>query len=220
MAQDPLKTRLDQTKKDPTFKNKPLSTAVMPSELKNLQEQRRGSLLETFSKAKEKVASQEDETRRLSQNSLNRFAAITGVGSGAAEKAKQENMANIERGFAQTQADIGAQEAAAMDQLAAAEQDMFQNQQQLGMAKDQLQFQKDSFDKQFALMAAEFDENLKTNVLNAMIAIKEAGIDSRDRYKNLAGILSNLYGNSRITYMTGSGGGPGDSRGGAAFVPR
>lgn len=52
--------------------------------------------------------------------------------------------------------------------------------------KDTLNFQKNSFAEQLALQKKEFDENIKTNLINAAIALKEAGLVKQRPGESLA----------------------------------
>lgn len=166
---------------------------VLEKGISDIQKKREGTLLEQFANTREMLKGQQTEAKRGAQNSLQRFAAISGIGSGAAEKAKQEAERNIDQGYAQTSAGLAAQEAAAKDQLAASEQGLLQQQQMLD-------FQKDSFAQQMKFQWAEFDENLKTNLINGAVALKNAGLNSPKAWTDLATVTGRLYGGNRVNF--------------------
>lgn len=182
---------------NPGFKAKPTEPAKPSYEqnIKDMQKKREGTLLEQFASTRATLGAAKDETRRQSKNSLDRFAAVSGLGSGASEKAKQEANRNIETGFAQTEGQLGAAEAAAKDQLAAQGQQM---EQQQGQFRDTLNFQKNSFAEQMRFQWKEFDENLKTNLINGAIAIKNAGLSDPRAWAKLGSTMGRLVGGDRV----------------------
>lgn len=162
--------------------------------VEDLFNQRKTGLQEQFDRTRQLVQGQKNEAMRQSENSLARFAAISGLGSGASEKAKQNALKDIQTGFGQVEAEVGSQQAQAADSLAAQEAQAREQSRQFNQT---LQFQKDSFADQLQYQWAEFDENLKTNMLNAAIALKDAGLGKISKWQKLQGVIDNFYGQER-----------------------
>lgn len=156
--------------------------------------ERKSGLQEQFDRTRGLIQGQKNEAMRQSENSLARFAAISGLGTGASEKAKQGAIKDIQTGFGALEAEVGNQQAAAKDQVLAQES---QAREQARQFNQTLQFQKDSFADQLQFQWAEFDENLKTNFLNAAIALKDAGLGSVPKWQKLQGVMENFYGATR-----------------------
>lgn len=73
-----------------------------------------------------------------------------------------------------------------------------QFEQQHQLAKDSLQFQRDSWAEQMSFNWAEFDENKKAQVINSAMALKEAGLGSVGDWNAIAGVLEGLFGTMRV----------------------
>lgn len=129
---------------------------------------REKDLISQFAQARQRIAGQRTETERQSNQSLNRLSAIAGGTGGAIEEAKQRAIRDIGSSFGDVEAGLGAQEAQAKQALAS---------QQIGerLQQEALDFQKNSF-------YAELDENKKTNLINAAIAVKDAGLQGDKRW--------------------------------------
>jgi hypothetical protein len=98
-------------------------------------------------------------------------AAIGGFG-GAATKMEQLGAQEIDRGAAQDAANISAEESKSKQALGQEAQAVRTQASQFGQT---LEFQKNSFLDQLKYNYEELEENKKTNLVNAMIALKDGG---------------------------------------------
>lgn len=168
---------------------------------------------EQFAGQRRQLGSAFRETGRVSRQATKRQAAITGQTGGALAKAQQRSLRDIAREKGDVIAGLGAQEAAVrsgVEQQATgmkfarqerkgseafqSEQSKLAREQQAEQFKQTMQFQKDSWADQFSFMKLEFKENLKTNMINGAIALKEAGLRSPDDYAKLADVMGAFYG--------------------------
>lgn len=173
--------------------------------LSELRQSRDEALASQFAGARRKVTAQKGETERQSKNALQRLAAKVGPTGGAIAKAEQRQLRDVGKAFGDVEAGLGAQEAAIQQQIKG--QDISQDlaiseaeknrELQSQQFQDSLQFQQDSFAQQMAFQWAEFDENLKTNFINAAIALKDSGLKSSDDWGQLFSGLEGIFG-SRV----------------------
>lgn len=155
----------------------------------------------------------EGEKRRALQNyedQFKRFSAANRLeGSGALLKAKGRQIEDIGRTFGETEAGIGAQEAQALQAAKEAQEakefatsERIGSQQFAGQESEKARaMAMDQFNKQFKEMQnqwnLEFDENKKTNIINAAIALNDAGLADGDRWAKLlgsSGAIGGIYG--------------------------
>lgn len=168
--------------------------AILSNEQKNLQKEQENLLTKQFAAARSKLGGVKRETQRQAGQSLNRLQAQTGSVGGSIEKAKQKAISDIGQQFGELETGLGGQEAQAMSDLKKQEQALLESAEGRKMQQDLLEFQKGSFAEQMKFQWAEFDENLKTNILNAAIALKDAGLKSQNEWSKIFGGLSGLYG--------------------------
>lgn len=156
---------------------------MTPAEMKEYSRQQEDLLTKKFAASRGQVTGQKNEAMRQAANSYDRLTSrVGGTVGGSIEKAKQESMADLNNKFAETDAGVNAQEAEALGTLKG-------QQQQMGLQNDQfnktMSFQKDSFAQQMKYQMKELAENKKTNAVNAMIALKDAGANSGDNWNKL-----------------------------------
>lgn len=153
-----------------------------------------------FSEARTGMGAQKEELKRELGMNLDRSAAIRG--GRLSDKSREKAFKSLAEGFGQADSGLAQQEIATQEALQAeksgqkfaAEQAALDRTQQAGQFEKQLGFAKYSFDR-------EFDENLKTNLINSMIAFKDAGFLDKNP-DELAGFwqsgFANLYGAGRV----------------------
>jgi len=166
------------------------------------------------------------EAGRQGKTQLSRLRAQTGGAGGALVKAAGLQAKELARARGDVEAGIEAQGAAQQQSLLAEKQaQKFAREERLGgqefMRGERLgtqefqagesrltrEQQAAQFERQMVEMGRqfdiEFDENQKTNFVNAAVALKEAGLKSSDQWKTLAGefgILPQIYERSpRVT---------------------
>lgn len=140
-------------------------------------------LKQQFAAARQQVQGGKLQAVRDSQKSMDRLTArVGGTVGGSIEKMKQKEMTNLNRGFAEAEAGVTAQEGQALQGLEAQQQGLQVQQDQFDQT---MQFQKDSWADQMKYQWAEMDENKKTNMVNAFIALKDAGTNSSKDWSNL-----------------------------------
>lgn len=134
-------------------------------------------------------ANQAGQIEAERQNKLNllRNANASGGFGGAEQKLQDESNTKLQQGFAANEAGIGAQESQAKLGIGEAErQRAFQTSERLGsesFAGEQARLGREQQESQFGRSLAqagdffnkEFGENQKTNLINAMIALKKSG---------------------------------------------
>lgn len=158
--------------------------AILGEEQKNLQKEREDLIKRQFAKGRTRLRGAEKEAKRQSKQGFDRLKARTGSTGGSIAKARQEGIEDIGQKIGEVRAGIDAQEAGALSQAKAQEQQLTAQESQFQRTLD---FQKDSFADQMAFQWAEFDENKRTNFINAAIALKEAGLRSRTAWASLLG---------------------------------
>ena len=137
-----------------------------------------------YAAARRKVAGQQREGERQIGKGLSRLEAISGGTGGATEKARltatkqlgqQSNEATqgITASEAESTAKLNQMTTQATTALDEAERARSQQREQF---KSQMSFQRDGLAAEFEFKWAEFDENLRTNATNSIIAFKEAGL--------------------------------------------
>lgn len=148
-----------------------------------------------FTEQRARLGAQKRSLTQQFEEQNARQAAILGGQSGATLKNRAKGIAEIARGIGEAEAGLGASEAQVLQQAESeAEARKFAREERLGaqefqaqQSEKQLQFAKDSFAETMKFQWSEFDENLKTNFVNAFIALKDAGFLDRtkDELQNL-----------------------------------
>lgn len=155
--------------------------AIVPKQTINQKQDQ--MLMQTFAGARQKLAAGKTEAMRQTGQNLDRLQARVGgtVGGGLErERIRQTNALNQD--FAAQEAELGGQEAQAKLGLSQAQQQAQMQQKQFDQT---LGFQKKSFADQMKFQLQEFDENKKTNAINAMIALKDAGAKNSSSWTSL-----------------------------------
>lgn len=130
----------------PTLKATATKPTFLRSQEKGIEEQFAG--LQTAARARQ------DELKRQQEMELARAANVSGYG-GAEQKMRQEAQLEREKAFGAQEAELGAAKAGALTQVREAER--------------QRQMASEFFYK-------ELEENKRTNLINAMVALKKGGI--------------------------------------------
>jgi hypothetical protein len=155
-----------------------------------------------YGAARRRLAGQTREGTRQIGQGLSRLEAIAGGTGGATEKARLtatkqlgQQAAEAEQGLVAGEteqlAKLESQTQATMAQLDEAERQRAQQREQF---KAQTDLQRDSMAFQVEMGWAEFDENLKTNWVNSLIAMKEADIRDQGDWDDIFGIIEGLGG--------------------------
>lgn len=174
-------------------------TKQPPNPLDTFQKQQEKALTAQYAQLRTGLGAQKDELGRQMSEGLARRRAIMGEGSsGAILKAQEKGTAELGKQYAAAESALGAEEIGQKSQLAS-------NVIQLKQQSEQFW--------------AEMDENKRTNVLNAMVAAKDAGLLDK-KTDELAGFwasgLAHLYpgrlpfptlDNTQQFYNTGGAGG-------------
>lgn len=143
-----------------------------------------GLIKEQYGQARNILGASRDVGRQRLEEELARRTAIAGGPSGAREKIRQKALTELERGFGQEEAGLKSQEAAALQQ---SEQDITGR----AFGREQLGMQESQFARTLDFQNKEFQENLKTNFVNAAIALKDAGLTTAGSWTSL---LADKYG--------------------------
>lgn len=158
------------------------------------QKSREDALKAQFGAAQRGLQQKEAQTKDEIGTGLNRLTARVGAVGGSVERAREKAVNETSREYAGQYQDLAANEAGALSQLkgedAARMFESEQNAKQLGMQQQQFDIAKDQFAQQMSFNYKELDENLKTNMLNAITTMKKAGINT----KNLSKIFESLQG--------------------------
>lgn len=121
---------------------------------------------------------------------VDRQAAISGLQGGSIMKAKENAQNTLEGTFGAQEAALGAEEASA--QVKSGE-----FQQTYGLQKQQIDDARMQFNK-------EFDENQKTNIINASIALGDIGMNPQ-WMNNLRGLIGYMRGEEGLPVSIGGG---------------
>lgn len=182
-------------------------------EYTKLQGEREGAIKAQFAAAQRGLSQKEAQTKDEISTGLSRLEARVGGVGGSVEKARQKALNESTREYSNQYQDLAANEAAAVsglkgedaarmlegekfDKSLELQKDQFA--QQMGLSRDQFEAQKNQFGQQMAYSYKELDENLKTNMLNAITTLKKAGINS-DNISKLMSTLTGVYGGNRIS---------------------
>lgn len=126
-----------------------------------------------FAGLRKKNVAQQEEAKRLSAMNLARNANASGGFGGAEQKLQDESNLKLNQAFAANEGDVTAQEAAAKTGLAEAEQ----ARQFAGSENEKNRAQaSDFFNK-------EFGENQRTNMINSVIALRQAGFANPEAWR-------------------------------------
>lgn len=136
------------------------------------------NLTQAFARSRAGLTASQDAAKQNMDNDLTRQIAQTGGGGfgGAQSKIRLKAMADAARGFAGDQAAIDAQEAQAKAGLGEARAGRAIQIGGMGLSEKQLSQQAQQFADTMKYQWAEMNENQKTNLVNAWIAMKDAGI--------------------------------------------
>ena len=130
-------------------------------------------ITQQFAANRRRLLGQQNETQRQASQSLARRQAIVGQTGGSIEREKQRAIRDIGQSFADVEAGVTAQESQAKQALGA----------------EKLQHQQ--FEKALGFQYAELDENKKTNLINAVIAVNNAGLRNVDTHTWLNALYPN-----------------------------
>ena len=175
---------------------------------------RLANLERQYAQTRQQLKGTKRDMGRQSDEAFKRFAAQQGLqGSGALLKAQGLQQQQLGQQFGELEAGVSAQEAQAREgilgereirqseQAFASKEAALGREHERGMFDANLKFQKDSWADQFGLALREFDENLKTNIINAAIALNESKLTDASRWYNLLsgdpdkpGMLPMIYG--------------------------
>lgn len=176
-----------------------------------LQSKQEAQVMAQYAAARKNLQNEKGRGLQDLQGRIDRSRAISGMKGGSALKAEQKQLGEFEKAFTGASTNLDAQEAAAKQaaladlenkQFAAQEAAKGRNfaasesalarEQQQSQFKDTLAFQSKSFEDQMAFQLKEFEENLKTNIINAGIAIRDAGLDNPEKIARVLGGLKDL----------------------------
>lgn len=171
-------------------------------EIRQSGAEREELLAKQFGAQRGRLKRQEAEAGGQLEKGLGRLQARVGAVGGSVEKARQAGLQELGETFGQAGTELAAQEAGALQALKGetearlGQESQFerQAQQQADQFAQTMEFQRDSFADQMSFQWAEFDENLKTNFLNAAMAMKESGLQSGQDWVKLATGLQGLFG--------------------------
>jgi hypothetical protein len=166
-----------------------------------------------YGAARRRLAGQQREGTRQIDKGLSRLEAIAGGTGGATEKARLtatkqigQQAAEAEQGLTagetESLAKLESQTQATMAQLDEAERQRAQQREQF---KAQSDIQRDSLAAQIEFQWAEFDENLKTNWVNSLIALKEADFNDQKDWDYMFSAIEALGGMPSWSRTTSSG---------------
>jgi len=163
------------------------------------------------------LRAQQGATSRQAKRSRSRFLARTGGAGAAGEKMAQKSEAEIGRGFGADIASVSGQEAGARQQLLgqraertftaeeaekqrgfAAQEAALQRTFTAEEAAKQREEQIRQFDLMYSFQQMEFTENQKTNIINASVAAKKAGLKKPEDWERVSSGLRNIYGEDRV----------------------
>lgn len=144
-----------------------------------------------YAQSRTVLKARQDVARQNAMEDLMKREAQTGGFGGAGAKMRRKALTEIDTGFAAEDANLGASQAKDVLGLKEAERTRefaaSESEKQRQLAREQLaqqekqfgatlDFQKGSFADQMQYSWAELDENKKTNLINAGIALKESGM--------------------------------------------
>lgn len=186
-----IRKQNDQAKVDAQA-NKPFAFS---DEYKAAQGEREAAIKAQFGAAQRGLMGKEAVTKDEISTGLNRLTARVGAVGGSVEKARQKAINETSKEYAGQYQDLAANEAAATSALKGEDAArMIQGEQ----FNKQFDLQKQQFAEQMSFNYKELDENLKTNMLNAITTMKKAGINDKNMSK-LYGVLNATYGDQRTS---------------------
>lgn len=159
-----------------------------------------------FAGMRSAAAAQKDEAQRQNKLNLMRNANASGGFGGAEQKMQDESNLALNKAFEEGDANLGVQEAQTRMGVAEAERGRkFQGEQQALQLKQQGEQFKASLAQAGEFFNKEFGENQKTNLINAMNAMKDKGWFDADTgdwagffSSNLGTTWEGLYGNKQM----------------------
>lgn len=135
-----------------------------------------------FAEARVALKARQEKAKESALADIARRAEISGGPTGATDKIRRKALTELETGFGAEEAGLGSEEAGALAQQKFQEKQLAQQESQFARTLD---FQN-----------KEFRENLRTNLINASIALTDAGMNGPDawdyifRAKGLIGKLA------------------------------
>lgn len=167
--------------------------------LSDIERQQEEQLRKSYSQMRRQLGARQDVARNRLEEDLRRQEAATGGFGGASLKIRQKSLRDLETGIGEQEAGIGAQEAQQLAGLGSERASReFARQERIGseqFAGEQNRLAREQQQKQFEAtlgeqvrqFSLEFDENKKTNAINAAIAIRDAGLVTPARWAQLWG---------------------------------
>jgi hypothetical protein len=141
--------------------------------LKQGAKEQESLLTDSYAKQRMRLKGQQNATTQQIGQNVDRLQARTGAMGGSIEKARNKAYTGVAKEFADTEAALGAEEAGQLASLKGRQQELGLQESQF---KDTMAMQKKQFADTMKYQWAEMDENKKTNLVNATIAIKESGL--------------------------------------------
>lgn len=173
-------------------------------EYRAAQGERESAIKAQFGAAQRGLQQKEAQTKDEISTGLNRLTARVGAVGGSVEKARQKAINEASQQYAGQYQDLAANEAAATSALKGEDAArMIQGEQfakQMGLSREQFDAQKDQFSQTMAFTYKELDENLRTNMLNAITTMKKAKINT-DEISKLMSTLTGIYGGGRVSNL-------------------
>lgn len=163
--------------------------------LEESQEKQTEALDKGFERAETQLRGQKEEAGRAMDEGFDRMQARVGTLGGSVTSERERQKGELAKDFAEAQGSLEANKAQA---YAALENQATQQKLQVDQYLDTMDFQEGSFAQQMEFQWAEFDENLKTNLLNAAISMKDAGLRSSEDWARLLDSLEAFGYDERI----------------------
>ena len=127
-------------------------------------------IAQQFGQAKQSLQYQQNQALGQANQAVDRNTAISGASGGTALKEKENASNSVNQGFAAQGNQLNSEEAAAQQQAG-------QFAATYGLQNAQFQASQNQFGQQMAEQYAEFGENQKTNLINAVTALKSWNVD-------------------------------------------
>lgn len=164
-----------------------------------------------YAQSRTLLKARQDVAKEDAMQDLARSEARSGGFGGAAVKIRQKALKNIAGEFAGQEAGLGAEEAQSKLMAGEAErQRQFATGERVGSQefsaeqnKLQMAQQADQFGKMFGLQRDEFTENQRTNLINSLTALKDAGLDEEKDWAKMFSTISYLGGQNVIPGLGG-----------------
>jgi hypothetical protein len=171
-------------------------------EYQKIQGERESALKAQFGAAQRGLQQKETQTKDEISTGLNRMTARVGAVGGSVERARQKAVNETSQQYASQYQDLAANEAAAVAGIKGEDAGRMLEENRF---EKTMVLQKDQFAQQMAFNYKELDENLKTNMLNAITTMKKAGVDEKSMSKIYAA-LTGIYGQERTEPFSAASG--------------